>query len=158
MRRVITGLALLVLFASGCISFNNEDNRYSTPGGTTLYVSPETTGAAELIVLDRQPKNKYAGPPVPFTVTFNEEVQRDLVETYVYLGDARNTVVPCKFFFTDLLDTTAVLLEIMPLATLEAGVTYYFTIGPELRSRLGEPITNPGRTSFTFSNAVLPRD
>lgn len=158
MRRVITGLALLALFASGCISLQNDDNRYANPLGTTLYEAPEVRGAAELVVLDRQPKNRYAGPPVAFNVIFNEAVKADLVEKYVYLGDARNTVVPCKFFFYDLLETSSVLLEMVPLESLHSGETYYFTIGPELQSRLGEKLVNPGRTSFVFSNVPLPRD
>lgn len=156
--RIAITILLPALLLTGCLSLDTEQDRYQEPRLIEKPVLSEERGAADLVVLGYAPADRYAGPPVKIEVTFNEPVDRESVEQHLYLGDERNTVVPCKHFYYDLLETSAVLLEILPLAPLERGKVYLLNFGAGIKSRLDVPLKEPFRSSFQFSNTPLPRE
>lgn len=155
--RILVALTIALLLG-GCLSFQNETDRYMEPRLLEKPRLSEERGAADLVVLSHEPPDRYAGPETPFRVVFNEPVDRDSVERHLYIGDPRNTVVPCKHFYYELLETSAVLLEILPLEPFERGAVYHMNFGAGIRSRLGVPLKAPFRTSFQFSNTPLPKE
>ncbi len=161
MRRLPFLLALLpcaALLGGGCLTFKSEENRFVEPRISEKPVLAEERGAAPLSVRSYAPADGYAGPARKIEVVFNEPVKRESVEKHLFIGDERHTLVRCKYFFHDLLETSAVLLEMMPIDPLLPGKTYYLNFGAGIESRLGVPLAKPFRGSFVFSETPLPRD
>ena len=162
MRRLPLILALLLpcaaLMSGGCLTFRSEENRFMEPRISGKPAPAEERGAAPLAVRSYAPADGYAGPARKIEVVFNEPVKRESVENHLFLGDERHTLVRCKYLFYDLLETSAVLLEMIPLDPLLPGKTYYLNFGAGIESRLGVPLAKPFRGSFVFSETPLPRE
>ncbi len=147
---------LFLLICAGCTGLGDDDNKYMTAGGNTVaFISDEEKGNAILKVVEHSPEDKYIGPEVPVIIRFNEGIKKDTIEDNVYIGDSQNTIVKCKFFFYDILDSPEISVELMILGRLDSGKQYYLNIGKNCESILGEKMTDSLKIPFIFSNRIL---
>jgi hypothetical protein len=137
----------------GCTQTSDPETRFSNPLGTVMFVSEEERGSAPLKVDEFQPPENYIGPAIGISLLFNEAINEDSLDKFLWIGDENRNSIRYKYFIYDILDSPQKLLEIMPLDTLHPGKQYILHVEKELTSILGVEMEKEQHTKFIFSES-----
>jgi len=156
----IVAAALIVASSSGCVSdvISSGKNADYDPGNVAgIPETLESRGMATPYVVEIVPKLKYYGPACKITVTFNEKMNKEDVESKFCIYNSKDVPYPGKFMWGTLLNSDKVYFDYIPYSELPSG-DYKVLILKGAKSYGSYEMKDGFESAFTFQPIPVTKD